>query len=263
MGKKWSVKLVSLVFLGIFSIAGCYMPVTPPEITTQAQITPILPLAEYRIIGNSIQNRPIMCTILGQGNDTIFILATIHGDEPAGTPLVQKLSAYLQQNPYLLQGRKVILLPIANPDGMTNNHRYNAKGVDLNRNFASANWQKNALQGLSPLSEPETRAIFQLIQEFSPDRIVSIHQRLQNASACIDYDGPGQRLANQMAQKSELPIQKYGAQSGSLGSYAGLTLKIPIITIELPRDADNLDGNTLWQRYGSALVAAVVYPNKG
>jgi protein MpaA len=186
-------------------------------------------------------------------------LATIHGNEPAGTPLVYRLAEHLQQYPNLLQGRKVVLLPVANPDGMTRNSRYNAKGVDLNRNFASTNWQKNSLHGSAPLSEPEARAIQQVIQQYSPDRIVSIHQRLGEAPACIDYDGPGQGLANQMSQNFSLPVQRFGAQSGSLGSYAGLTLRIPIITLELPQDADQLDGNSLWKRYGSALTAAITY----
>lgn len=242
----------------VLGIAGCYAPVSPPEIIAQPQPPSVIPLSKHHIVGKSVQNRPIMCTVVGQGEDTTFILATIHGNEPAGTPLVRRLAEYLQQRPHLLAGRKVVLLPVANPDGMAHNSRYNANGVDLNRNFAAANRRNSAQHGYSPLSEPEAAAVASLIRQYSPDHIVSIHQ----PSACIDYDGPAWALANHMAQHCDLPVRKLGAQSGSLGSYAGLTLQIPIITLELPGNADSLNENSLWQRYGPALVAAVIYPNR-
>jgi len=78
---------------------------------------------------------------------------------------------------------------------------------------------------------------------------------------CIDYDGPAWALANHLAKHCDLPIKKIGARTGSLGSYAGLTLRVPIVTLELPGNADRLNESSLWQRYGPTLVAAVTYPN--
>jgi len=258
MNKKWSITSMVWALSAVLGIAGCYAPVSPPEIIAQPQRPSAIPKATHHIVGKSVQNRPIMCTVAGQGEDTIFILATIHGNESAGTPLVRRLADYLQQHADLLQGRKVVLLPVANPDGMANNSRYNANGVDLNRNFAAANRRNNTQNGYTALSEPEAGTIASLIRQHAPDRIVSIHQ----PSACVDYDGPAWALANHMAQHCDLPVRKLGAQSGSLGSYAGLTLHIPIITLELPGNADSLNEDSLWQRYGPALVAAVVYPNR-
>jgi protein MpaA len=256
VNKKWSIISTVLVLSAILSLAGCVESVRSPEIVFEPRSTPAIPSAEHRIVGTSVQGRPILCTVLGQGQDVTLILATIHGNEPAGTPLVQRLADYLQSRPNLLARRKVVLLPVANPDGMAYNSRYNAKGVDLNRNFATANWQNDPQHGYAPLSEPEARAIASVIQQYSPNRIVSIHQPL----TCIDYDGPAWTLASHLAQHCDLPIRKLGAQPGSLGSYAGLTLQIPIITFELPRNADGLSEDSLWQRYGSALLAAVIYP---
>jgi len=196
--------------------------------------------------------------VLGQGQDVAFILATIHGDEPAGTPLVRRLAEYLQQRPNLLRGRNVVLLPVANPDGMAMGTRSNARGVDLNRNFRTANRVNSPQFGLRALSESEAQAIDKVIRQHAPDRIVSIHQPL----TCIDYDGPAAALAGRMAQYCDLPVRKLGARPGSLGSYAGLTLAIPIITFELPRNASRLGQHTLWQQYGTALIAAIVYPNR-
>jgi len=251
--------VTALAVLSILTFAGCYQPTSPPQLITEPPPapSPAALLTQHRIIGTSVRGRPLMCTVLGQGQDVAFILATIHGNEPAGTPLVRRLAEYLQQRPNLLRGRKVVLLPIANPDGMAMGTRSNAHGVDLNRNFRTANRINSPQFGRRALSESEAQAIERVIRQYAPDRIVSVHQPL----TCIDYDGPAAALADRMAQYCDLPVRKLGAKPGSLGSYAGLTLAIPIITFELPRNANRLNQQALWERYGTALIAAVVYPD--
>jgi len=257
VNKKSTIVLKVCVLSAVLASAGCYQPTSYPELIT-AEYPSVEPLhVQHRVLGTSVQNRPITCLVLGQSPDVTLIMAAIHGNEPAGIPLVRRLEEHLLQNPDLLTGRRVLLLPVANPDGAAYNSRYNANSVDLNRNFASANRLDDRRSGRSGLSEPEARAIEQLIRQYTPDRIVSVHQPL----ACIDYDGPGAALAVRMAQFCDLPVKKLGARPGSLGSYAGVTLGIPIITFEmLPGDSE-LDLETLWQKYGKALIAAVVYPN--
>lgn len=257
MNKKWSLITMVCAFFAVVALAGCYKPTSYPVII-EAPPPPAAALPpQYRIAGTSVLNRPIMCLVFRQGPDTTFILATIHGNEPAGTPLLRQLADYLQRHPHLLTGRTVVLLPLANPDGMAYNSRFNANNVDLNRNFAAANRLNNKQSGPNALSEPEARAIERLIQQYTPDRIISIHQ----PSSCIDYDGPGTALAVRMAQYCDLPVKKLGAEPGSLGSYAGLTLGIPIITFELLPTDSALGPERLWQRYGKALLAAIVYPD--
>ena len=48
-----------------------------------------------------------------------MFIATIHGDEPAGTPLVQRLlnEAQTIPAPEWMRDRQLIIIPIANPDG--------------------------------------------------------------------------------------------------------------------------------------------------
>jgi protein MpaA len=157
-----------------------------------------------------------------------------------------------------MEGRRVVLLAVANPDGMAHRSRVNANGVDLNRNFPSTNRVNDRQSGATPLSEPEARVIKQLIDQYSPDRIISLHQPL----ACIDYDGPGTTLAVRMAQYCSLPMKKLGARPGSLGSYAGVDLGIPIITLEMRQNDSGFDSSILWQRYGKALVSAIIYPER-
>jgi protein MpaA len=244
-----------LVWIGIaaaLALAGCKTAETPeiqPGRVFGADKTLGL------VIGKSVQGRDIRCRIFGDGAETILFVAAIHGTEPAGTGLVDRLAEYLQANRNLLTGKQVILVPVANPDGISLGTRGNARGVDLNRNFEAANRENSRQYGMVGLSEPESRALHGLIVTYRPDWIVSIHQPLH----CIDYDGPASGLARAMSAQCDLPVQKLGARPGSLGAYAGVTLGIPIVTLELPYQAGSWSKETLWQRYGKALVAAVSY----
>jgi murein peptide amidase A len=110
------------------------------------------------------------------------------------------------------------------------------------------------------LSEPESVAIHGVIDTFRPSRIVSLHQPANEGNACIDYDGPAEVLARAMAARCDLPVKRLGNRSGSLGSYAGFVLGIPIVTAELPKDADQWPPQVVWDRYGPMLIAAIVFP---
>lgn len=206
------------------------------------------PAPETIVAGHSREGRPIEVRVLGDGERTVLILATIHGNEAAGTPLLHRLAEHLSTRPELLEGRRVVLVPIANPDGFARGTRRNANGVDVNRNFETANSRSHA-----PLSEPESRAVVALLERYRPAVVVSLHQPLR----CIDYDGPAKDLASAMAAAGGLPVRKLGAKPGSLGSYVGLELGLPIVTVELPRAASQLTSDERWQRYGEMLLVAV------
>jgi protein MpaA len=214
---------------------------------------------ERFIAGHSVEGRPIECEVYGSGPDVLLVIATIHGNEAAGTPLVAAFAAWLTAHPAELTGRRVVIVPVANPDGMAAGERFNSRGVDLNRNFPAGNWDaaKVKMHGETPLSEPESRVLMQLICQHFPDRIISIHQPL----ACVDYDGPGQPLAEAMAAACPLPLKKLGGQPGSLGSFMGETLGRPIITLELPDDAGQ-ERDELWRVYGAAMIAALRFSGK-
>ncbi len=251
-GRKFAV---IAVFLGVLALSGCYQSVNPPKLgaTTRNVILP--PLQHFA--GVSVEKRPIMYYVLGSGSDITFIISGIHGDEPAGPYLVNYLMDYLNHNQSLLKGRQVVILPIANPDGALYKKRVNANNVDINRNFPADNRIDSNDSGITSLSEPEARFLREIIQKHKPSRIVSIHQPY----GCIDFDGPAENLAKQMAFFCDLPLQKVGAQPGSLGSYAGETMGIPIITFEMLENDTYLNTQVLWQKYGKALMAIITYPN--
>ena len=211
-----------------------------------------------QVVGHSLEGRPIHCQVFGDGEDVLWILATIHGNEGAGTPLVAKFVEWLDKNPDELKGRQVVIVPVANPDGFAANIRHNKNDVDLNRNFPAGNFDaKVKTYGSTPLSEPESRALMRVLMQYFPDKVVSIHQPF----AVVDWDGPTEGLARAMAAKCKLPAKRVGSRPGSLGSFVGLTLGKPIITLELPEDA-GMDGEKLWKEYGEALIAALRYQEK-
>ncbi len=232
-------------------LIGCHGPYTPSIIPAH-QVN-----LRHEVIGYSVQNRQVDLFTLGSGPDKTLIIATIHGNEDAGTPLVYRLIDHLKARPKLLETRTVQIVPLANPDGYDLRTRGNANGIDLNRNFPAANRENNAVNGPSGLSEPESALLYELILAHRPARIVSIHQPLN----CLDYDGPGTEIAEAMAAFCDLPVKKLGSRPGSLGSFAGVEQNIPIITMELLKEDGKLTATQLWETYGEALQAAITYPD--
>lgn len=169
----------------------------------------------------------------------ILFLGGIHGDEYSSVSLSFKWLKILEQN-----HRGVYdwhFMPLTNPDGLLQKKstRVNARNVDLNRNFIPSetsvdpikHWQTYAKKraryypGTKPLSEPETQAIHQLINELKPDIIVSVHA----PHGILDYDGsitPPQKLG-------PLRLRQLGTYPGSLGNYGWFVKQTPVMTIEL------------------------------
>jgi protein MpaA len=249
--------ILTLLFSTLLAVSGCQPGKDryAPFITT-SQIYPIDIPADSEILGYSLQNRPIELVTLGNGPDTVLIIATIHGNEDAGTPLVYRLIDRLKTQPSLLDGRTVQIMPLANPDGCALRTRGNAAGIDLNRNFPAENRINNEINGTDGLTEPESSILYNLILTRRPARIVTIHQPLY----CLDYDGPGEQLAQAMAFECPLPVNKLGSRPGSLGSFAGNEQNIPIITMELAKEDSQLTDEQLWALYGQALLTAITYP---
>lgn len=244
------------LFFIFLTLSGCAPTHTVINQASDIGNNRLLAIKEYTA-GTSAKGIPIMYYIMGNGDDVLLMVASIHGNESAGTPLLFELMAELRRKPEKLDRKTLVLLPIANPDGYISNTRWNANGVDLNRNFPTANRINNSRFGFYPMSEPESAALVRIINSVKPDRIISFHQ----PTNCIDYDGPAACFADYLSWFCDMPKHKIGALPGSLGSYAGEELGIPIITVEFPAMSNDLSSRELWLRYRSLFMAAVQYPN--
>ncbi len=237
-------------------MVSCTHPPAAQMVVTQKTPEKAYAIITHHVIGYSVENRPIKSLFIGNSGATVLIIAAVHGDECEGAGLLYRLAGYIYEHPEISEGLRLILVPHVNPDGCFHNYRYNLNGIDLNRNFPSSNHTSGRISGTKSLTEPEAIAIAKLVNQYRPQRIIALHQPL----ACIDYDGPGEGLADYIAKHSDLPRCKLGAKPGSLGSYAGVNMQIPIVTIELPASAKDTPADLLWNQYGNMLLAAISYP---
>jgi murein peptide amidase A len=171
----------------------------------------------------------------------VLLVGGIHGDEFSSVSVVFKWLTALQRQPDARFYWRIV--PLLNPDGLlmppAQSRRMNAHGVDLNRNFPTADWDQQAWQywvniaqrnerrypGPAPLSEPETAWLVSQIESFHPDAVVSVHAPY----GVVDCDGPDQP-PNRLGP---LELQLLGTYPGSMGRYVGVNKGIPMLTVEL------------------------------
>lgn len=191
--------------------------------------------------GRSLQGQPFYQrdVISPHAQLKVLVIGGIHGDELSSTSLVLHWIQHATQTPANVHWRFV---PLVNPDGMLRDvpRRTNARGVDLNRNFPTPNWDKEAphywkdrtrndprrYPGPKPLSEPESKWVHDEMERWKPDLIVSVHAPY----GVLDFDGPTsppQRLGR-------LYLDQVGIFPGSLGNFGGVHKRVPVVTIELP-----------------------------
>lgn len=173
----------------------------------------------------------------------VLVIGAIHGDELSSASLALHWIRLAEETsaPWS-QAIHWRFIPALNPDGLlaTPPSRVNARGVDLNRNFPTPNWQRDAgvywekrtrkdprrWPGPTPLSEPESRYLHEEMQSFKPDLIVSIHAPY----GVLDFDGP----SVPPSRLGRLYLDQVGIFPGSLGNYGGVHKGVPVVTIELP-----------------------------
>ena len=173
----------------------------------------------------------------------VLVIGAIHGDELSSASVAfHWIRLAAQERMQLPQPVHWRFVPVVNPDGLMARppRRTNASGVDLNRNFDTPNWQRDAAiywerrtrkdprrwPGPRPLSEPESRFVHEQMQSFKPNLIVSIHAPY----GVLDFDGP----SVPPSKLGRLYLDQVGIFPGSLGNYGGVHKGVPVVTIELP-----------------------------
>ncbi len=160
----------------------------------------------------------------------ILVIGVFHGDEPQGKFLIEN---YLKHN-----DSSLLFIPCLNPDGLAQNIRTNANGVDLNRNFPTENWElteKNEFfGGTAPASERETKFLVNIIEKYKPRLILTLHAPFK----VVNYDGDAEYIAQKISKIIRYPVEaNIGYPTpGSFGTFAGIENKIPTITLELDEE---------------------------
>ena len=180
-------------------VALAVAPVLAPA--AQASETDARPaVIERRVIGRSVQGRPIVAWHLGEpGKRRIVLISSMHGNEHATTQIL----AALRDGRRHVRGIDLWVVPTYNPDGVARRTRRNAHGVDLNRNFPYrwADLDGNYESGPRAGSEPETRAMMAFLTEVAPRRVISFHQPLNG----VDTDTKDAGFARRLARRLKLP----------------------------------------------------------
>jgi len=176
---------------------------------------------------------------LGGGPLRIHVIGGIHGDERIGLQNLDRLILWCRED---APHDRVTLRVVrdANPDGSARGTRTNSHGVDLNRNWPSRNFRASPRRGSAPSSEPEVAALRADLERFDPDLVLVLHAA--RSGPFVNHDGPAEpwaelfsRAAHSVDPRWHLVADMGYPTPGSLGSYLGVDLGVPVLTIEFER----------------------------
>lgn len=125
---------------------------------------------EFKVehIGLSVNKLPIHKILLGNGSKRIMMWSQMHGNESTTTKAVFDLLKLLSiKNSFsesILKSCTLCIIPILSPDGAKAYTRINANQIDLNRDAQD-------------LSQPESRALNELYNDFKPHFCFNLHDQ--------------------------------------------------------------------------------------
>ena len=233
-------------------LVGCiYVPANePPRLDqpwrTRGSVRPPV----WQSIGLSVEGRPIRYRTVGSGFRRVLWIGGIHGNEVSGTLATSELGSEVSASRSLHQRVTLHIVEDMNPDGRAANRRTNARGVDLNRDFPASNRPDGG-----GLGQPESRAIHDLIRRIRPDLIIVAHG--WSGRYFINFDGPALAYAQRFSELSGFPVvpsSDINPTPGSMGSWCGTDLAIPILTLEW---AKGTPPDKAWGATRSAILAVV------
>lgn len=176
-------------------------------------------------IGTSVQGREIVSWSrrVGQPAHTVVVVGAVHGNEPASPPSVRALVEVAYPDDV-----EVWLVPELNPDGVAAGTRWNANGVDLNRNFPWG-WRADD-GGPAPLSEPEAQAAVALVERLRPDVVVWVHQPYGYVTSVGGSDDAHEQA---WSAGSGLPVRPDVTQHGGAESWSHFHVGLDSMLVEI------------------------------
>lgn len=179
-------------------------PTIQPTVTSEPAASPTI-VPRTVVFGQSVEGRDLTAYRIGDGERSVMLVGAVHGGFEANTTeLMEALAEHFRANPADLPADITLwIVPALNPDGVERGRvlagRFNANGVDLNRNWPCG-WQPVAYfrdqtvsAGAEPLSEPETRALADLITSVQPAATLFYHAAASGvfAGTCGGEAGSG------------------------------------------------------------------------
>lgn len=210
-------------------------------------------ITEVEQVGTSVDGRAINALVISSysGSSTgpaslemeprVRISAGIHGNEKVTAEVLVRYTNYLLSEfnngsteiTDLVNTRYIVIIPVINPDGYTISRRYNANGVDLNRNFSRGWSDESPVYGTAAFSEPESLAVSQYTISKRFTTGITLHSGTVIVNMPFDYT-------------TTLPVEDDLVQEfGRAYSKAGTFLSNP----DILADSDVIDGTVfgaLW-----------------
>lgn len=263
--------LIALFLLLLAAVSGYaifrqHAAVRPPMATSTAPTVSLAPTSTVSVIGHSVQGREIKAYTFGSGEKHLLFVGGMHGGyEWNAVVLAYDMLSYFAQHPEAVPKNETIgIIPDLNPDAVAKvtsktgpiaesdivpiknmvTARFNANGVDLNRNF-DCHWQPTSVflgathsAGTAPFSEPEAAALRGYIAQFKPAAVAFWHSKagVVYGAACNGQITAADRaLMNTYAQAAGYGTQAiFNAYTVHGDSESWLaSIGIPAVTVEL------------------------------
>ena len=238
-----------------------------------AALASAFPFVRIKRCGKSLCCRPIEALVMGCGRKTLLYVGAHHGSEYLTANLLLDLAEELCcaadagkhlfsfSARELLEKRTLILLPCVNPDGVALSLRgvdpkwqANARGVDINHNYNYRFCEYKQLErahgiipgrsryaGEYPESEPETRAVCRLVEEYR-SRLAVLLSFHSQGEVIYYHESPLTRQGARFLSRTSGYLLE---TAEGLAAFGGLvdwvnTLGIPAYTFEVGRGVNPL-----------------------
>lgn len=241
-------------------------------------------LVKTSVIGTSHDRRDIIMLKVGSGSKNIIVTAGVHGRESINPVVLMKMAEfYCQENKKALNRYSIYFIPLLNPDGYMialrgyniiknealritakakkipyQEWKYNARGVDINRNFPSYFWRSKQ-EGDKPASENETKALIHIFDTNPSEGYIDYHSRGKEIyyyrnRMNDDYNRRQKMIAERLADdtgyaivppKEEIGI---GDTGGNTVHYYSEVIRKPAFTIETVPDEASFPININYQK---------------
>lgn len=243
-------------------------PIPETASTTISAAIPDVPFSSTTTIGTSVEGRPIDAYRFGTGSTTLVFVGGIHGGYEWNSVLLayDMIDSLRDGDITVPDSVQVQIVPNANPDGVyavigkdgrftrddvsaaddtaVGTGRFNANGIDLNRNFAcrwqpTSTWRGTTVSaGDTAFSEPEAAALRDYLTALQPAGVIFWHSQANAVygSECGDGILPGTtELLNTYATAAgytAVPVFDAYPVSGDAEGWLA-SIGIPAITVEL------------------------------